>query len=119
MMLSEPESQRIKRAIGNASCRVAAPTYLESSMVLIARVGIEAARDLDMVIMQLDIEVVPFTESQALIARNAFERYGKGRHKASLNFGDCMAYAAAKESGEELLFKGTDFGQTGIAAAPY
>jgi ribonuclease VapC len=63
--------------------------------------------------------VVAFTESQALIARQAFERYGKGRHPAQLNFGDCIAYALAKETGEELLFKGTDFGQTDIAVAAY
>jgi ribonuclease VapC len=88
-------------------------------MILISRVGIEAARDLDMVIMQLDVEVVPFTRIQASIARDAFHRYGKGRHPAGLNFGDCMAYAAAKELGEELLFKGTDFFQTDIAVAAY
>jgi ribonuclease VapC len=53
------------------------------------------------------------------LARTAFERYGKGRHPAKLNFGDCMAYALAKETGEELLFKGTDFSLTDIAAASY
>jgi ribonuclease VapC len=119
MMLSEPESQRIKAAIGNASCRLAAPTYLESSMVLTSRAGLDAARDLDMVITYLDIEVVPFTRSQASLARDAFHRFGKGRHPAGLNFGDCMAYALAKETGEELLFKGTDFAQTDIAIAAY
>jgi ribonuclease VapC len=57
--------------------------------------------------------------SQTRIARDAFRRYGKGRHRAGLNFGDCMAYAAAKETGEELLFKGTDFAQTDVAVAAY
>jgi ribonuclease VapC len=66
----------------------------------------------------LGIEIVAFTESQARLAREAFKRYGKGRHSARLNFGDCIAYALAKETGEELLFKGTDFSQTDIAAAP-
>jgi ribonuclease VapC len=65
------------------------------------------------------IEIVDFTEAHALVAREAFRRYGKGRHPAKLNFGDCMAYALAKETGEELLFKGTDFGQTDVAAAAY
>lgn len=65
------------------------------------------------------MEIVPFTESQARIARQAYRRYGKGRHSAQLNFGDCMAYAVAKESGEELLFKGKDFGATDIARAAY
>jgi ribonuclease VapC len=119
MMLSEPESQRIKTAIANASCRLATPSYLESSMVLISRVGLEEARGLDLVVMHLDIEVVPFTRSQASRARDAFHRFGKGRHRAQLNFGDCIAYALAKESGEELLFKGTDFGLTDIGVAAY
>jgi ribonuclease VapC len=119
MMLSDPESQRIKTAIANASCRLAAPTYLESSMVLISRVGLDEARGLDLVVMHLDIEVVPFTLSQASLARDAFHRFGKGRHPAQLNFGDCIAYALAKETGEELLFKGTDFGLTDIAVAAY
>ena len=76
-------------------------------------------RDLDLVLVRLCIKVVPFTESQALIAREAFAKFGKGRHPACLNFGDCMSYALAKETGEELLFKGTDFGQTDIIPAPY
>jgi ribonuclease VapC len=119
MMLSEPESKRLKTAMGNANCRLAAPTYLESSMVLLSRVGVDATRELDLVIMHLDIEVVPFTLSHASLAREAFHRFGKGRHPAQLNFGDCIAYALAKETGEELLFKGTDFGQTDIAVAAY
>jgi ribonuclease VapC len=60
-----------------------------------------------------------FSESQARLAREAFKRYGKGRHPAKLNFGDCMAYALAKETGEELLFKGDDFSLTDITAANY
>ena len=65
------------------------------------------------------MEIAPFTVSQLRLAREAFRRFGKGRHPAKLNFGDCMAYALAKETGDELLFKGTDFSQTDIAAAPY
>jgi len=76
-------------------------------------------RGLDLFIARDRMEVAPFTEAQARIAREAFKRYGKGRHPAKLNFGDCMAYALAKETGEELLFKGTDFAQTDIAAASY
>ena len=63
--------------------------------------------------------IVAFTESQARLARAAFVRYGKGRHPAMLNFGDCIAYALARETGEELLFKGADFSQTDIAVATY
>jgi ribonuclease VapC len=88
-------------------------------MILQSRRGRDGVVDLDGLILRFGIEVLPFTESQALIARRAFELFGKGRHPAGLNFGDCMSYAAAKESGEELLFKGTDFGQTDIAIAAY
>jgi ribonuclease VapC len=88
-------------------------------MVLLARQGDDGVRDLDLYIARSRMEIVPFTESQARLARDAFKRYGKGRHPAKLNFGDCMAYALAKETGEDLLFKGTDFGQTDIAVASY
>jgi ribonuclease VapC len=70
-------------------------------------------------IARFRIEIAPFTESQAYLSRQAFARFGKGRHPAGLNFGDCMAYALAKETGEELLFKGTDFGLTDVAVAVY
>lgn len=120
MMLSEPERWRLETAIANAgSCLISSAGYLESSMILISRVGPDAVRDLDLVLMRFNIVVLPFSERQARIARDAFVRYGKGRHPAKLNFGDCMAYAVAKETGEELLFKGTDFGQTDIAVAAY
>lgn len=88
-------------------------------MLLAGRGGEEGLRDLDLLIGRFRIEIVAFTEAQARLAREAFKSYGKGRHPAKLNFGDCMAYALAKETGEELLFKGTDFGQTDIAVARY
>jgi ribonuclease VapC len=88
-------------------------------MILQSRRGVDGVRDLDLLIVRFRIEIVAFTESQARLAREAFKRYGKGRHPAQLNFGDCIAYALAKETGEELLFKGIDFAQTDIAAAPY
>jgi ribonuclease VapC len=76
-------------------------------------------RALDLLILRAEIEIVSFTESHARLAKFAFERYGRGFHRAKLNFGDCMAYALAKETGEELLFKGTDFSLTDIPAAAY
>ena len=88
-------------------------------MVVSSRKGEAALVDLDLQIYRFGIRVVSFTESQARIAREAFRRYGKGRHPAQLNFGGCMSYALAKETGEELLFKGADFGQTDIAVAAY
>jgi len=88
-------------------------------MVALSRRGPTGVTDVDLMVVRFRIQVEPFTESLVLIARMAFERYGKGRHPAQLNFGDCMSYALAKETGEELLFKGTDFAQTDIAVASY
>lgn len=120
ILLEESEGHRLDVAILNcASASISSGSYLEISMILQSRRGIEGIRDLDLQIVRFGIKVVPFTESQALLARHAFARYGKGRHPAQLNFGDCMAYALAKETGEELLFKGTDFSQTDIAVAAY
>lgn len=98
---------------------ISAATLLEASMVFEGRVGHRGAAELDQLIASLGIAVIPFTQSQAALAREAFRRFGKGRHPARLNFGDCIAYALAKERGEPLLFKGDDFSQTDIEAAIY
>jgi ribonuclease VapC len=120
ILFAEPEAQRIADAIeNNPDCRFPATCYLEAVITLLGRNGEEGLRDLDLAMAQSRMEIAPFTESQARLAREAFKRYGKGRHPAQFNFGDCMAYAPAKETGEELLFKGTDFGQTDIAIAAY
>jgi ribonuclease VapC len=120
MLLKEPEGRRIDEAIADSGgCKFSSGNYLETSMVILARAGPDGLRDLDLLIARFRIEVAPFTESQARLARQAFARYGKGRHSAGLNFGDCMAYALAKDTGEELLFKGTDFGSTDVAVAAY
>jgi ribonuclease VapC len=88
-------------------------------MRILPRYGDNGVRDLDLLVAQYRMEIAAFTETQARIARDAFRRFGKSRHPAQLNFGDCMAYALAKETGEELLFKGTDFGLTDVAVAAY
>lgn len=120
MLLEEPEGHRLDVAIlKSAGCQMSSAGLLEASMTLQSRKGAAGVRDLELLIMRFKLEIAPFTESQARIALVAFERYGKGRHPAQLNFGDCMAYALAKETGEELLFKGTDFGKTDIAVAAY
>ena len=84
-----------------------------------ARRGDDAARDLDLLLAKLKVEIVPFTARQAEIARKAFRRYGRGQHDAKLNFGDCFAYALAKDVSAALLFKGDDFGQTDVTAVSY
>ena len=120
ILLKELEGQSIEIAIADSGdCRISSGNYLETSIVALARGGPDGMRDLDLLIARFRIDVVPFTESQAHLARQAFARFGKGRAPACLNFGDCMAYALAKETGEELLFKGTDFGLTDVAVATY
>jgi ribonuclease VapC len=120
ILLAEPEAQRISDAIGaDAVPRLPASCFVEISITLLARYRSKGLWELDLLIAKAQMEIVAFTESQAKLARSAFERYGKGRHPAQLNFGDCMAYAVAKETGEELLFKGTDFGLTDVAVASY
>ena len=79
----------------------------------------EGERAFDLLLARCPMRVIPFTAAQTRIARDAFRRYGKGRHPAQLNFGDCMAYAAARETGDDLLFIGKDFRQTDIVAAAY
>ena len=82
-----------------------------------ARRGDDGARDLDLLLAKLKVEIEAVTAGQADIARKAFRRYGRGRHAANLNFGDCFAYALAKDKSAPLLFKGDDFGQTDVMAA--
>jgi ribonuclease VapC len=86
-------------------------------MVTVGQGDVAAARDLDDLLAELGIIVIPFDSHQADIARDAFARYGKGRHPAALNFGDCAAYALAIAEAEPLLFKGTDFGATDVEVA--
>ena len=120
MLLEEPEGHLFDVAIArSAVSRMSSASYFESSIILQSRKGEEGLRGLDLLIARFRIEIVAFTESQARLARAAFVRYGKGRHPAMLNFGDCIAYALARETGEELLFKGADFSQTDIAVATY
>lgn len=76
-------------------------------------------RELDAALARFRVEVVALSESHAMHARRAFRRYGKGRHPAQLNFGDCFAYALAKATGEPLLFKGDDFSKTDITVVAY
>jgi ribonuclease VapC len=120
ILLKEHEALRLTTAIAESSvCRLPSTCFLEASMIILGRREEHGVRDLDQYIARSRIEIVAFTESQARLAREAFKRYGKGRHPAQLNFGDCMAYALARETGEELLFKGTNFAQTDVAIAAY
>ena len=121
ILFLEPEAERFARAIAGAARRlISAGTLLETGIVLQARHGDEGARDLDLLVLKLGIEVAPVTERQVALARRAYRQYGKGqRHPAGLNFGDCFAYALARDAGEPLLFKGEDFARTDVDPAAY
>jgi ribonuclease VapC len=96
---------------------VGAPTLLESVMVLTARLGHDARPMLFAFLRRLEAEVVPFNQEHMDAAATAFIRFGRGRHPAALNFGDCMSYAVASVAGMPLLFIGEDFSRTDIAQA--
>jgi ribonuclease VapC len=93
---------------------LAAANALETGIVLEAKRGEAAGREFDLFLVRANLLVVPVDGEQVEIARSAWRKYGKGRHSAALNFGDCFAYALAKSSGEPLLAKGTDFSLTDI-----
>jgi ribonuclease VapC len=98
--------------------RMSAAAYLETGIVIDARRSPLLSRRIDDLIMRASIIIEPVTESQAHIAREAYRDYGKrSGHPAGLNFGDCFAYALAREKREPLLFKGTDFDKTDIRSA--
>jgi ribonuclease VapC len=105
----------LKASAGQAIA--AAPTLLEAHMMLTSRLGDDSVRALDAVILGLKIEVVAFGAEHFRAAAEAFDRFGKGRHPAALNFGDCISYALSKVSGQPLLFVGEDFSQTDVAQA--
>ena len=116
----EPEAERMARAIGLASGSfLGSATLVEAGIVVQARRGDEGARNLDLLIAKLGITVESFTPRQADIARKAYRSYGRGRHPAALNLGDCFAYALAKDKSEPLLAKGDDFSRTDVVLAPY
>jgi ribonuclease VapC len=85
--------------------------------VVLARKGPAGVRELDLLFHGAGVEIVPFSEAHLRLAREAYERYGKGRNPARLNLGDCCAYALSRHSGEPLLFKGNDFARTDVQTA--
>jgi ribonuclease VapC len=117
---AEPEAVRFERAILNATSRaVASPSLLEAMMVLSRRRGADSESVVMALIRAFDIVVVAFDEELVTTAFAAFLRFGKGRDRAGLNFGDCFSYALARSRQAALLFKGTDFGATDLVAAPW
>jgi ribonuclease VapC len=117
LLLGEADAGRFARAIEAASLRlVSAATMVETSIVIESRKGDEAGRELDLLIYRAGIEIVAVDQDQAEIARHAWRRFGKGRHAAGLNYGECFAYALAINRGLPLLFRGDDFARTDVEA---
>jgi ribonuclease VapC len=118
IVLEEPDASVYYSAIANSPVRLlSAATLVEASLVLLRRRTIGATAALDSLISHLRIEIISVDYRQALLAREAFQRFGKGLHPATLNFGDCFSYALAKRTSEPLLYKGNDFSQTDILSA--
>jgi ribonuclease VapC len=119
ILRAEPDAGEMARAIERAQIRrISAANWLETAVVIDASRDPVASRRFDELVQTAELRVEPVTGDQARIARDAYRDFGKGSgHKAGLNFGDCFAYALAKSSGEDLLFKGNDFGHTDITPA--
>lgn len=119
ILRDEPESPMFAAAMERASTRrISAANFLETAIVIDASRDPVASRRFDELVRIAGLAVEPVTEEQARVARDAYRDFGKGSgHPAQLNFGDCFAYALAKVSGEDLLFKGNDFVHTDIASA--
>jgi ribonuclease VapC len=118
VLLKEPEALLFLGKLYRTQSRhISAVNYMESSMVLMSRLGDSTEGTLDRMLQRAGIEIMPVSVDQAKLACEAFRQYGKGRHSAGLNFGDCFSYALAKSTAEPLLFKGQDFSQTDIGIA--
>jgi ribonuclease VapC len=116
--LNEPEAPSFEQRIADDPVRlISAATVLEAAMVIETRLGEPGGSELDLWLHKADVEIVAVEAEHADQARRAWRRYGKGRHPASLNFGDCFSYALAALTGEPLLYKGNDFSQTDMQAA--
>lgn len=115
IFLDEPERKDFLDLILQAGKRlISAASVLETGMVLESKRGEPAGREFDLFLIRANLEVVPVDSEQIEIARSAWRQFGKGRHPAALNYGDCFTYGLAKWSGEPVLAKGRDFGLTDI-----
>jgi ribonuclease VapC len=119
VLLNEAEAEDTAKAIAADPRRlVSAFTALETSVVIEARKGETGGREFDLLVHKAGLDVVPMDSGQAELARSAWRKYGKGRHPAGLNIGDCCSYALARYTGEPLLFKGEDFAKTDARRVP-
>lgn len=119
ILQNEPERRVFNEAIEAAESRtLSAASFVECSMIIESRYGADGIRDLDLFIAKAQLELVAVDVEQAHLARQAFRTFGKGRHAAGLNFGDCFSYALARALAEALLYKGADFSRCDIESHP-
>jgi len=115
ILFAEPDAAVFAKAIGEAdSCKISAANFVEVAAVVESQTHAKGSRQFDAFMRRARVVIEPVTEEQAHLARQAYADFGKGRHPASLNFGDCFSYALAKATGEPLLFKGNDFSKTDL-----
>ena len=118
MLTDEPDAELFEARVADDPVRtMSTASYLETANVIESRFGDSGGRELDLWLHRASVSLVAVDADQAEVARAAYRQYGKGRHRAGLNYGDCFSYALAKVSGQLLLFKGDDFGHTDIVAA--
>lgn len=120
ILRDEPEADAFSEVLQGAPvCRISAATYVESAVVTDGNRNPVLSRRFDDLLRDARVRVEPVTLEQAKLVRQAYRDFGKGRHKAGLNLGDCFAYALAKEMDEPLLFKGSDFRHTDVEVAEF
>jgi ribonuclease VapC len=118
VLFNEDDAKIYAQSIAQSDIRrISAATLVETAIVVETQTKTGGSRQLDAFLRLADIAIEPVTAEHAHIARQGFIDFGKGRHPAGLNYGDCFAYALAKATGEPLLFKGKDFSRTDIVAA--
>ena len=119
VLLREAEAEIFVKLIGNAQkVGVAGPSVVEAGVVLGSRLGFKSPL-LRYFLHEAEVSIIPFGEPHWSVAVAAYATYGKGRHPASLNYGDCLSYAAAKLTQQPLLYKGNDFNQTDLEVVSY
>lgn len=113
--LNEADAAEFEQRIADDPVRlISAATVLEATIVLETRLGDAGGREFDLWLLKLGAEIIPVDAEQMDAARRAWRRFGRGRHPAALNYGDCFSYALALTRGEPLLFKGEDFAETDV-----
>ncbi|HEX5855135.1 MAG TPA: type II toxin-antitoxin system VapC family toxin [Thermoanaerobaculia bacterium] len=118
MLIQEDGWENLRSAVAGVEVAgIGAPSLLEAILVVSGRAGRDRSEDVRRFVRDLGIVVISFEEEHAHVAAEAFARFGKGRHRAALNFGDCMTYAVAKIAGQPLLCTGTDFAKTDLKLA--